>query len=108
MFSGNRVWIVDGRPLFAGPIGAPRRHHQSQVGSFGPGGDSAGMYSASKHAVKGFTDALRMELEANNSPISVTLVKPAAINTPFPDHAKNHLPRQPQLPSLVYAREVVA
>lgn len=67
-----------------------------------------GMYSASKHAVKGFTDALRMELEADQAPISVTLVKPAAINTPFPDHAKNHLPRQPQLPSPIYAPEVVA
>ena len=30
-----------------------------------------GMYSASKHAVKGFTDSLRMELEAEGAPISV-------------------------------------
>ena len=28
-----------------------------------------GMYSASKHAVKGFTDALRMELEHDGTPI---------------------------------------
>src|SRR5207302_1346500 len=42
-----------------------------------------GMYSASKHAVKGFTDSLRMELEKEGAPISVTLVKPAAIDTPF-------------------------
>ena len=32
-----------------------------------------GIYCASKHAVKGFTDALRMELEADGAPISVTL-----------------------------------
>jgi len=36
-----------------------------------------GIYCASKHAVKGFTDALRMELEADGDPISVTLVKRA-------------------------------
>ena len=42
-----------------------------------------GMYSASKHAVKAFTDALRMELEHNRIPVSVTLIKPSAINTPY-------------------------
>ena len=31
-----------------------------------------GTYCASKHAIKGFTDALRMELEHDKSPISVT------------------------------------
>jgi short-subunit dehydrogenase len=67
-----------------------------------------GMYSASKHAVKGFTDALRMELEAEGAPISVTLVKPGAINTPYPQHAKNYLDTEPTLPPPVYAPEVVA
>src|SRR5215203_7446873 len=38
-----------------------------------------GMYSSSKHAVKGFTDSLRMKLEADGLPISVTLIKPTAI-----------------------------
>ncbi|MDX6693084.1 MAG: hypothetical protein QOF02_687 [Blastocatellia bacterium] len=67
-----------------------------------------GMYSASKHAVKGFTDALRMELEAEGVPVSVTLVKPGAINTPYPQHAKNYLDGEPTLPPPVYAPEVVA
>ncbi len=67
-----------------------------------------GMYSASKHAVKGFTDALRMELEADALPISVTLIKPTAIHTPFPENAKNYLPYEPQLPSPLYAPELVA
>lgn len=67
-----------------------------------------GMYSASKHAVKGFTDALRMELEHSGAPISVTLVKPGATNTPFPHHARNFMDREPMLPSPVYAPEVVA
>ena len=67
-----------------------------------------GMYSASKHAVKGFTDALRMEIEGDNLPISVTLIKPTAIHTPFPENAKNYLPYQPTLPPPVYAPELVA
>ncbi|MFL6227360.1 MAG: SDR family oxidoreductase [Pyrinomonadaceae bacterium] len=67
-----------------------------------------GMYSASKHAVKGFTDALRMELEAEGAPISVTLIKPGAIDTPFTHHAMNYLEREPSLPPPVYDAQVVA
>lgn len=67
-----------------------------------------GIYSASKHAVKGFTDALRMELEAEGAPISVTLIKPGAIATPYPQHAKNYMEREPTVPPPVYAPEVVA
>jgi len=67
-----------------------------------------GMYCASKHAVKGFTDALRMELEADDAPISVTLIKPAAIDTPYKEHAKNYLGVKPENPAPVYAPETVA
>lgn len=67
-----------------------------------------GTYSASKHAVKGFTDALRMELEHDKAPVSVTLIKPATINTPYPQHAKNYLPTDPALPSPVYDPSIVA
>lgn len=67
-----------------------------------------GIYSSSKHAVKGFTDALRMELEADGAPISVSLVKPGAIDTPFPLNAKNYLESKPQHVPPVYAPEVVA
>jgi short-subunit dehydrogenase len=67
-----------------------------------------GMYAASKHAVKGFTDAFRLEIEADGLPISVTLIKPTAIHTPFPEHAKNYLDFEPQLPPPVYAPELVA
>jgi NAD(P)-dependent dehydrogenase (short-subunit alcohol dehydrogenase family) len=42
-----------------------------------------GNYCAAKHALKAFTDALRMELEQEGVPISVTLVKPASVDTPF-------------------------
>jgi short-subunit dehydrogenase len=67
-----------------------------------------GVYSASKHAIKGFTDALRMELEHDGLPVSVTLIKPAAINTPYTKHAKNYLPTEPDVPAPVYSPSIVA
>ena len=57
-----------------------------------------GMYSASKHAVKGFTDALRLELKHDQAPVSVTLIQPGATNTPFPQHARNNMDQEPALP----------
>ncbi|WP_298966572.1 SDR family oxidoreductase [uncultured Methylobacterium sp.] len=67
-----------------------------------------GMYAASKHAIRGFTDALRMELEQDGAPVSVTLIKPAAIDTPFPHHARNYTDREPMLPPPVYHPDEVA
>jgi short-subunit dehydrogenase len=67
-----------------------------------------GMYSATKHAVKGFTDAFRMELEADGAPISITLLKPSAINTPFPSNAKNYFEKEATIPPPVFAPDLVA
>src|SRR5688572_2969734 len=67
-----------------------------------------GTYCASKHAVKGYTDALRMELEKEGAPISVTLIKPSTIDTPYRQHAKNLMPVEPLNPPPVYAPETVA
>jgi hypothetical protein len=39
--------------------------------------------------VKGFTEAFRREMEAQHLPVSLTLVKPAAIDTLFMEHARN-------------------
>jgi NADP-dependent 3-hydroxy acid dehydrogenase YdfG len=66
------------------------------------------MYSASKHAVKGFTDGLRLELEADKAPVSVTLIQPTAVDTPYPEHAANYLPQEPKLPSPLIEAEKVA
>jgi len=67
-----------------------------------------GMYSASKHAVKGFTDALRMELRLEKAPVSVTLIKPTSIDTPLPRRARNYMDREPMLPPPVYPPDEVA
>jgi len=67
-----------------------------------------GMYSASKHAVKGFTDALRVEIEdVDEAPVSITLIQPTAVDTPYPQHAKNYMAEEPKLPTpMIDAREV--
>jgi short-subunit dehydrogenase len=67
-----------------------------------------GMYSASKHAVRGFTDALRVEVQDAGWPISITLIKPAGINTPFVEHSLNVSGHEFQLPPPVYSADEVA
>ncbi|MPY65867.1 SDR family oxidoreductase [Deinococcus sp. SDU3-2] len=67
-----------------------------------------GAYGASKHAIKAFTDTLRMELEHDDVPVTVTLIKPGPIDTPFPLHARSYLPTEPKHVPPVYAPEVVA
>ena len=67
-----------------------------------------GVYSASKHAVKGFTNALRMELMREQAPITVSLVKPAAVDSPYSKHARNLTGYATQNPQPVYATHVVA
>jgi short-subunit dehydrogenase len=58
-----------------------------------------GMYVASKHAVKGYTDVLRVEIEeVEHAPVSITLIQPTAVDTPFPQHARNLMDREPMLP----------
>jgi short-subunit dehydrogenase len=62
-----------------------------------------GPYCATKHAVKAFTDSLRMELEVERAPISVTLIKPAAMDTAFQEHARIRMSTQGvQVPPPVY------
>jgi short-subunit dehydrogenase len=66
-----------------------------------------GIYSASKFAVKGLTDALRRELLEENSRVSVSLVLPSAVDTPYTQHARSHIGEPVHLPP-VYAPQVVA
>jgi hypothetical protein len=67
-----------------------------------------GNYCAAKHALKAFTDTLRMELEKDGIPISVTLVKPASVDTPFFEKARTYLGVEPQPVPPVYTPEVVS
>ena len=66
-----------------------------------------GLYSASKHAVKGFADALRREVMSDKLPLQITLILPSSIDTPYTEHAKTHIGK-PSLIAPVYSPEVVA
>lgn len=67
-----------------------------------------GAYSASKHAIKGFIDSLRIEILADKIPISITLIKPSGISTPFAEHAATHLPYAGKTPPPAYVPDTVA
>lgn len=65
-------------------------------------------YTATKHAVKGFTNSLRLELMHDKLPVSVTLIKPSGMHTPFGQHAANYMSKASQVPPPVYHPDVVA
>lgn len=67
-----------------------------------------GNYCAAKAAVKAFTDALRMELRQQGVPISVTLIKPSSIATPFFQKARSYLGYEPRPAPPVYGPQVAA
>ncbi len=67
-----------------------------------------GAYAATKHAVKAYVEALRMELADDAVPVVVTLVKPSGIDTPIAQHAVNHAEGEAQIPPPVYDPELVA
>lgn len=68
----------------------------------------ASAYSAAKHGVNGFVEALRVELAHEQVPVALTEVQPAAIATPFFEHARTRLGVRPSGPPPVYAPEKVA
>jgi short-subunit dehydrogenase len=65
-------------------------------------------YVAAKHAIKGFTETLRLELMHDKSGINVTLIMPASINTPFFNHARSKMGVKPQPVPPVYTPGLVA
>jgi NAD(P)-dependent dehydrogenase (short-subunit alcohol dehydrogenase family) len=65
-------------------------------------------YCAAKHAVLGFTEALRCELLHDKSRVRVTMVHLPAVNTPQFDWVKSRLPRKPQPLPPIFQPEVAA
>jgi len=65
-------------------------------------------YCAAKAAVRALTENLRMDIEREGLPISVTLIKPSGIHTPFPEHGRNHMQAPPRIPQIIYGPELVA
>src|SRR3712207_11113 len=65
-------------------------------------------YTASKWALRGFYDCLRMELKESGDPIAVTTILPGPIATPFFEHARSKVGAMPKPPPPTYAPEAVA
>jgi len=65
-------------------------------------------YCAAKHAINGFTSAVRSELIADKRPIALSLIQLPAINTPQFTWAKNRLSMKPQPAPPIFAPEVAA
>jgi len=65
-------------------------------------------YCAAKHGVIAFGEALRLELQAQGSPVRVVDVLPSSINSPLYDNARSKLGVVPKPVGRVYEPSVVA
>lgn len=74
----------------------------------GTGATLQSIYSPAKFAVHSWTENIRNELVAANAPVSVTLVHPGRIDTPYNAHAGNYMDKQPAHVGMMYAPETAA
>jgi len=65
-------------------------------------------YCGAKHAVNGFTEAVRCELLHEHSGVRITVVQMPAVNTPQFSWVRSRLPRHPQPVPPIYQPEVAA
>ena len=65
-------------------------------------------YCAAKHAINGFTDALRCELHHDNSSVKITTIQMPAMNTIQFDWVKNRMPHMTQPVPPIFEPELSA
>jgi NAD(P)-dependent dehydrogenase (short-subunit alcohol dehydrogenase family) len=65
-------------------------------------------YCGAKHAIQGFTEAVRCELLHQHSRVRITMVQLPAVNTPQFGWVLNRLPNRPRPVAPVYQPEVAA
>jgi NAD(P)-dependent dehydrogenase (short-subunit alcohol dehydrogenase family) len=65
-------------------------------------------YSSAKHGLEGFLEALRVELQHDKLPISVTSILPSVINTPFYNNVRTKLGVKPTGIPPYYQPSIVA
>ena len=65
-------------------------------------------YCGAKHAIRGFTDALRAELRDERSHVRLTTVHLPALNTPQFGWCRSRLPKHPQPVPPIYQPELAA
>ena len=67
-----------------------------------------GAYSATKAAVKAYSEVLRMELLEQGIPVAVSVIKPSGIATPISEHGLSHMEDRGKVMPPLYDPEVVA
>ena len=65
-------------------------------------------YGAAKHGMKCYLDCLRIELDRDNVPVSVTNIMPSGINTPFFNNARTKLGVKPVATPPIYQPKLAA
>ena len=65
-------------------------------------------YCGAKHAINGFSQAIRSEILREGRPIELSLVQLPAVNTPQFDWARNRMDRKPQPAPPIFQPEVAA
>jgi len=65
-------------------------------------------YCGAKHAIQGFTEAVRCELLHERSPVHVTMVQMPALNTPQFGWSRNKMDKRPQPVPPIFQPEVAA
>jgi NAD(P)-dependent dehydrogenase (short-subunit alcohol dehydrogenase family) len=65
-------------------------------------------YSGAKHAIQGFTEALRSELLHDGIDVGLTMVQLPALNTPQFEWSRARMPRQPRPVAPIYDPELAA
>ena len=65
-------------------------------------------YCGAKHAINGFTESVRLELEHGHSNVHITIAQMPAVNTPQFSWVRSRLPRHPQPVAPIYQPEVAA
>lgn len=65
-------------------------------------------YCGAKHAIRGFTAALRSEAEHDRKNIHISIIELPAMNTPQFDWARTHMPKQPRPMGTIYQPEAAA
>src|SRR5581483_3775290 len=90
-----------------------RRHRKGRIIQIGSALAYRGIplqsaYCGAKHAIRGFTDSVRTELEHDGSNIKITIVELPAVNTPQFDWARAHTTHTPRPMGRPVEPEVVA
>ena len=101
LFDTNFWGVVNGSlAALPHPARKRRRAHQRRQRSLRRGGAAARhVFGVQTCGERLYGCAARGNRRLDKAPMSITLIQPTAVNTPYPQHAKNYMDREPALPT---------